>query len=347
MRREELITSINKILNAATDTNVLETVRSIYRSGATSGTKVDPTMIVESLQNFAIKASTFNATENYILSILGIQGITNPKFWAQILSQNEKGNHREDAYLIYRGLDLLQEYLPKILNLLKRDYEKEEPQKSSNKKNNIITVVLPEDNLVSNPKRLSNVLDAMNDFYEVYSTIYNTNKNDLGVLNLDSGSDKSFDFIGAAKVMESIRQLIVELWDRVVFYRERKNSEKLELMAKSLPIIDQIGELEKDGKLGPEQCELLRRQILSGVTKFINAGAVLPEFSTNTNHNPRLLMKPEPKLLSSKTEHSQKEKSNSEISDEIEVAIVDEELTDEEKEKLEKFYKNLKKKKKN
>jgi hypothetical protein len=85
----------------------------------------------------------------------------------------------------------------------------------------------------------------------------------------------------------------------VVFYREHKLSERIDLIAKSLPIIDQIGALQTENKIGPEQAEILRRKVISGVCNFISAGAIIPEFEHRSNHSPRLLMTPEQKLLTS------------------------------------------------
>lgn len=355
MRREELIDSAEKVLKAAKETNIHESIRSLLRPTSASENKIDPVSVVESLQKFSIISSNFSPTEHKILEILEITEINSPKVWAKILASSDKVIAREAIYNIYHGLNNLENYLPKILNLIKRDYEKQVEGKTKVvSTENIVRVILPEDNLVSSPERLSNVLESISSFYEVYSIIYEVNKNELGVISLDSGSDKSFDFIGAAKVMESVRKLIIDLWDRVVFYRERKVLERLELIAKSLPIIDKIGQLEQDGKLGREQCEILRRLVATGATKFISAGAVLPEFSQYATQNPRQLMTPEPKLLSSNKEDFKKDES--EIKEEVrleEDELIDsepfaseDELTEDEKKELEKFYKNLKAKKK-
>jgi hypothetical protein len=354
MRREELINSGENVLKALKETSIYESIRSVLATSSSSNTKFDPTGIVESLQRFSIISSSFSPAENKILEIFEIKNINSPKIWANILTSTEKSGVRDAVIHIYRAIDALQNYLPKILDLLKKDYEKQ--IKSKGKAiavENIIRVILPEEELVSSPERLSNVLESINNFYEVYSIIYNVSKNELGVISLDSGSDKSFDFIGAAKVMESVRKLIIELWDRVVFYRERKVSERLDLIAKSLPIIDKIGQMEQEGKLGPEQCEILRRLVSNGASKFISAGAMLPEFTQYATQNPRQLMTPEPKLLSSSKEEikkddvKQREEDQLTEAEEIDTENVEQDnLTDEEKEELEKFYKKIKSRKK-
>jgi hypothetical protein len=57
-----------------------------------------------------------------------------------------------------------------------------------------------------------------------------------------------------------IKGIILSLWDRIIYFREQQFFQRLEFIAKSLPIIDHIGELGKSKKLGPEEAELLRRK---------------------------------------------------------------------------------------
>ena len=70
----------------------------------------------------------------------------------------------------------------------------------------------------------------MQKMYEGCARIHKENENGLSVVAIDSGGDKSFDFLGVAKVMEEIRQIVLDLWDRVVFFRERKFEHRLELI---------------------------------------------------------------------------------------------------------------------
>ena len=121
------------------------------------------------------------------------------------------------------------------------------------------------------------------------------------LLACDSGSDKSFDFLGLAKLVEMVKEIILSLWDRVVFFREKQMGERIDLIAKSLPVIERIVEMEKLNHLAPEQAEILRRNIVSGVEKFIQAGAIIPEVESHSRYNPRQLMAPEPKLLAMPT----------------------------------------------
>src|SRR5438874_445310 len=129
-------------------------------------------------------------------------------------------------------------------------------------------------------------------------------ENTLIVLACDSGSDKSFDLLGAAKVIAGVKELILSLWDRIVFYREAQIAQRLELVTASLPILEKLSHLQNSNAIAPEQAELLRRKVLDGVGQLIASGATIPEMGGRSHVDPRQLMAPEPKLLTSGAGHS-------------------------------------------
>ena len=150
---------------------------------------------------------------------------------------------------------------------------------------------------LSRPARLVNVLESIELLFQSCAIIIERPTEVVTVVACDSGSDKSFDFLGAARVMELVKDIILSMWDRIIFYRELKVAERIELIGKSLPVMDMIGVLQQEQKLGPEQAELLRRNILSGVTKFIESGATIPELEQRSHFSPGQIMSPVQKLL--------------------------------------------------
>jgi hypothetical protein len=92
-------------------------------------------------------------------------------------------------------------------------------------------------------------MEGISLLYEVVSQVEQVEKeeiedSELIVLGCDSGSDKAFDFLGLAEVIGSLKDLILELWDRIIFYKEKKLSAKMELIANSLPIHERISVLQ-------------------------------------------------------------------------------------------------------
>ena len=69
----------------------------------------------------------------------------------------------------------------------------------------------------------------------------------------------------------------------------------------SLPVLEKIEELRLQGAFPPEEAELLRRKVVQGVEGFISAGLSMPELGDRAVYNPRLLLAPQPKQLTSST----------------------------------------------
>jgi len=73
--------------------------------------------------------------------------------------------------------------------------------------------------------------------------------------------------------------LLITVWDRVILFREKRHSERVKNIAEALPILAQVADLVSDKKLSPEQGELIKRKLIEGTTKFLDTGAIIPEFS--------------------------------------------------------------------
>lgn len=338
MRRTDLINSIQKISKAIKQSNIIEAVMPSPKS------KGDFEGLLTIFQNYSELTKNLNEAERRILKIFNLDTLDNPKLWTKILASTESES-RDSLMKIRSGIRYFNEFLPGIIELLKQDhveYGASSQNTSSNQLNSnekiLLTVILPEDdNEISSPERLIKVLESINLLYDTFAIIQNSANNDLSVAAIDSGSDKSFDFLGAAKLMEAVKELIIGLWDRVVFFREKQLSERLDLITKSLPIIEKINQLQENGSISPEQAEILRRNVGTAANNFISAGAIIPELSNFSTFNPRQLMTPEPKLLTNAKEDTQKSQPSSEIEDD--------DITEEEVEAIKKIIAKRTKKK--
>ncbi len=223
--------------------------------------------------------------------------------------------------------------LNKFLLLLEReaDHILEKKDKQKKKELDIIQATILENKQASTPSRLVMALESVEMLYQASADILKLESNTISIIGCDSGSDKSFDFLGLAKVIDCVKEIILSLWEKVIFYRELKLHSHLELISDSLPVIEKISEMESKKQLDPEQATLLKRKITEGVKKFFKAGVTIPEIQEKTTFNPRKLMSPEPKLLTSTT----KELGNQ---NEINEDVVDKKNLD--KDELEKLGKD-------
>lgn len=252
----------------------------------------------EVFQKYSLLANKYGVAEERVLEILDLSEISSPSFWAKLSEFDPP-----DLFGLRSRLKFAIEHLPRILKLIEQEHVEElrNPDASTPKAlagKSLITVVLVESGTeFSSPTRLVYALDAFSSLYQVVAALEGDPDTGLSVLACDSGSDKSFDFLGLAKLMEEVRKLILSIWDRRVFYRHMQVSQCIGIIAESLPVIEKIHALKQTGALGPEQAELLKRKAIEGATKFLESGALIADMERESVQSPRLLMQPETKLL--------------------------------------------------
>ena len=324
MRRTELISAVEEVNQTLNQTKLEELLRSYIRNRGKEGGDVS-SKLLESLKQYSIIAHSYSQAAREIAEILELSNLENIGIWTVIATSNPHPIINE----LYNAVRFAKEYLPKIVSLIRQEPLDLINQESKFKDKSVLSViVIEEQGRFSKPARLAEVLEGVSEIYEACAILLDHSPNELSVIACDSGSDKSFDFLGAAKVIECVKEIFLSLWDRIVFFRERKLSQRIDLVADALPIIEKIGNLEQENKLGREQAEILRRKILGGVGKFIESGAIIREIEDRTYFNPRSLMAPEPKLLVSAPEEMNSEENTLEENFDIERYKTEEDSSD-------------------
>ena len=159
------------------------------------------------------------------MKILELDILLEPSFWASIFKFADKmsSSDAEDARSLPRheldvgflfkassSIRFAKEYLPKIIDLLSQKYKsdiigKDKSLPDDLKGKEILTVILTEeDRNFSSPERITVILDSISKLYSAVAELKGLKAGDLSVLSCDSGSDKSFDFLGAGKVISEV-----------------------------------------------------------------------------------------------------------------------------------------------
>ena len=296
MLRKDLRRAAEKVLQALEATGFAL----LFEALMASRDKPDRSGFLPAFSEFVRLYERFGEEEKELISILDIGFLHDAKFWTTLMTTDDF--RAQDIYEHFQSIRFAQEHLPKVLSLVARESDQISEAKKKGEKpkaNGLsqLSITVIEERQQSSPERLVLALQSIDGLYRACAQVMDESEDDLCVIACDSGSDKSFDFLGVAKIVESVKQVILSFWDRVVYFREDKTERRLDLIAQSLPILDQIASMKDSGKLEPERAELIKRQVIDSVTKFANAGITIPEIDKFTVYNPRQLMKPSPKLL--------------------------------------------------
>ena len=301
MLKSEIDNSVNKLISAIEECKLVEVFTIILEDDS----EINPTIALNSFSKFLGLTQSFNAFEQKLLQMFELEKLKDASFWATILKPNGH-SLKKDIQKVCTSIRFTLDYLPKILSLTGENLEKISSAVAEGKKSGLqyvgLSVVVIEEQELSSPKRLILMFEAIQGLYEVLGRIKNLPVRDLLVTACDSGNDKKFDFLGSSELIEGVKAIILSLWDGIVFYRDDKTGKQIELIAQSLPILDEITDLEKAGTLGQEEAEILRRRAVLSVNKFSQAGVTIPEMEDFTRYDPRELMRPDQKILTASSE---------------------------------------------
>jgi hypothetical protein len=340
MRRQALLKAVKTIVSDLKET----ALQAMFNGMLDAVRKGDPedasaAFSFRTFLEYSIRAARYTDAENQILAIMSLQVLQNPDWW-----QNASALEGSELWTLSRNLHFATEQLPLLVAMLERDYvdqtEAESKELIASGMDTLSILLVEDHDQRSTPDRLILTLQGVTEIYQAIATMEGESHNDLAVVAIDSGSDKSFDFLGLAKVMEIFKETLLAIWDRRVFHRHVHVSMCIQTIADSLPVLQQIHDMKVAGAITPEQAELLKRQMVSGTSKLLEVGAISAEMEAQPGSAPRALMRPEPKLLAAPIDSSRKEHQP----DTHAVVKDDSDLSPEDIEELERLLAKAKKK---
>lgn len=298
MRRIEIKEGVRDVLDALSRSGVQEQISAAF-DGTRRGQSGDFSIeMLGALKVYGLLASGFNEAAHQAAEIMELDMLEKPSVWASLCSGEPPALHQA-----HYCIQFARDHLPKLLEFLSQkgheDYitviERGSPPEQGFE--TLTILILEDETQFSRPQRLIEVLEAAQLLYGHCAPLFGVSADRFTVLSCDSGSDKSFDFLGLAKVVQQVKEIILGLWDKVVYLKEKSFVAKMDSLSSGLAVFSKVTEMEATGDLGREEAEIIRRGIMDGCQKFLSAGAIIPEIAHHARHEPRTLMAPEVKLL--------------------------------------------------
>lgn len=302
MLREEINDASKKIVAALVDSGVREALKNLRLAMRSDSLRQKYSELLTAYGRYSALASEFGDNEKRISKALELDELLNAEFWSSVVS-----SQRIDAQLAQRLFAISNrvifaiEHFPLFLDTLQPDYidpSEDGKLETHHAGKALLRVTLPEKEYgLSIPGRITQMLDSINLMYSACAMLEDKKEDELVVAGCDSGSDKSFDFLGDANVVAAVKHILLSMWDRIVLMRTMDIAMRNRSIAQTLPINDTLEEMENSGDYEREYIAVLRNKLNKSVTMFAMCGATLPEFEQEKLHEPRNLLQPEVKLL--------------------------------------------------
>lgn len=296
MRREPLYAAIEEVGTALRASRLAHSFGELLLPAASDDLNRRRAAALSGLKQYVISAQRYSDSARELSRILKLEQLEETELWLEVLSLGQAPERRLREW--QQRIQFVEEELPRVAGLFRPEALRalmepagdEEPVFTDDA---LLTVIVIErERQYSSPRRLTEVFESVSLLYDACAEIEDVPAGHrLTVLSCDSGVDKSFDFLGSAAAIETAKEVLLSLWDSVVLHRGHKLANRLELIARDLPVIQRIRDLEEHGKLAPEQAEGLRRRISEAAAKFISGGAMIPEIE-RLSYSPRELMAP-------------------------------------------------------
>jgi hypothetical protein len=295
MLRAELLRGLGNLLAAVEASDVLSVTDRVYRDLTRQSGEVEMSEILTAYQKFLMTYSGFAATEKQLMKQLEVAEYASAEWWSVVIAAAGGSAKSPDAAATIGRpafrLRFLMDYIPSVIGLLKTDSVAGPPAGS-------LVLVLPEEHgKFSSPARIISALESVASLYEAVAELSGQSSTDLVVVGCDSGRDKLFEFQGTPDLIDKLKELLLDVWDNAIYYREKKFTERQELISKNLPILVHIAGLEEKKQLQPERAELLRRKFVAGASKFFETGASIPDMDKFATYQPRELLSAKETLL--------------------------------------------------
>lgn len=301
MRREVIQQGVRRIVSDLSESGIVGMLeQGLERFRERAGKERDEIdwLSLPVLADFFTRSSTYGEVEIKILDILEISDLTNPSFWSPHMT-------RLDPSFVFGMSQKIQfaiSNLPKILSLMDREFD---AGNTKNKKSDdvvIQTVILSDEvGALSSPQRLVELLQSFQQIYDVVSEVYGLKDSDLAIVAIDSGSEKSFDFLGIAQLMKEIRETLQSVYNMVAFHKQNITIKNLQVAGESIAVVAEINKLENSGAMSAEEANRLRHSMFAALERFAGTGAYIPEMSVSVQ-SPALTMRPLPRLLTGPAE---------------------------------------------
>lgn len=320
MRRDTLRSAIATVVTDLRESGVREMMEAAIRPPAKE--ERESWMNFAVIQHLLLSYSQYGEAEKKVVDILGVSEVYSPQFW-------QKLNTKLDRAIIAtsQSVEFAVKNAPPLADLLKWnavDELENTDSVSDTEASRLIHIVIPEDfSRITSPQRIITVINSITGLYEVCSHLQGDADTEFGIVALDSGSDKSIIFAGVGEAAAAVRGTISDVWDRVLMGRSVQAAAKLDLIAKSLPIMDRIKKSQDEGSISPEQAELMRRKAIECATGIVDAGAMTTELEQRDVPTPRTLIHEKQLLLTSQSRGSATSKSQDEIEKDARDLIVE------------------------
>lgn len=214
-----------------------------------------------------------------------LDAILTVQFWVEVATNPKR------ILMPARNAEALKRANAFLSSIIYPDPNKTEPD-------NVLRVFLPENEELSNPKRISMLLGCIEELSEIVCSAYDIDASGISIMSLDSGSNKVIDFKGSGEIISTLGSILLQFWEKIAFYKHETRMKRIKEISQSMDVFSDIQKREEKGELKKGEAEKLRKKLETNLGVVSTVGAYTEDFEARSVVHPQLVMQPERRLLS-------------------------------------------------
>jgi hypothetical protein len=223
-----------------------------------------------------------NATASKILSSLKVNAIYEPARMGKLLSTVQVGGNYQNIWgnptsfaEFYSFLDSLRS-LADLEKTCSELLEAERVGKVAASDGILELLLIDHEGMAITPNRLAVFISGITKLHTDLALIHGVSGDQLRFTYFDSGSDLVVGIQCAKIIVESLKTLLGEWWDKIKFRSFDKFDKKMDAVSKSLTVMESVQEAVNKNVINQETGDLLKTHVLIEVDRLVGIGATLP-----------------------------------------------------------------------
>lgn len=323
MRRDRIIQAVNNLREALQACQIRDLLRAA-RSGQTTDTASRTQNILLAYNVFTRHYQNFTDDEKELMALFGLGPLLEITFWSGLIDSDQTVSRKLLADVDVGAYNIIF-IMPKLRELLTRDNDRDEllftdANGSEREMKRVRLLVAEKERSLTTPNLVTNILRSMDELYESLASLYGETRVALAVGAIDSGSAKSFDFFGATAIMSEIRNLLVNVWDRIKYSSEDNFRYQIEVAIMASGFIARVKESQMANLVNEEQGQRITRSVAKSIEMLFRCGAYTEEMDSPREVKASVYLTPKVPMIEFKTDDTRMQAKRDELRDALEMS---------------------------
>ena len=280
MRRDRIVKAVNSLREALHAAQIRELLR-VARTGQQADSVNRTQRILLAYNEFTRHYQQFGEEEKDLMTFFGLTPLLDIGFWSGLIDGEQAVNRKLISEVDVGAYNVIF-VMPKLRELLTRDTDKSEliiadGQGTEREIKRVRMLIAEKERSLTDPQIIINVIRSMDELYSSLSALHVDGGVNLAIGSIDSGSVKSFDFFGAAPIMEDINALLINVWDRIKYAAEENFRYQIEVAMMAAGFVARIKEAQAQHMIGEEQAQRTTRIVAKSIETLFRSGAFTEE----------------------------------------------------------------------